>query len=220
MERIARGSATAPFVRQIGAFTAAAMAVAAAYLAREALGRVLGPGLPPFILFYPTVMIVALLAGMGPGILATALASATTEFLIFRAHGSSADSSAVVGFSLLVFFAMGVGMSIAAEMYRRSGGRQLSTTAAACRPRMTPVFRPYSTPAIVGMGITGMQDGRCRDVNPAFLRLFGYTREEVLGRTSVELNLYVEPRDRERRAGHSWSVKACGCSSAVPHENR
>ena len=32
---------------------------------------ILGPGLPTYILFYPAVIIVALLAGFGPGLLAT-----------------------------------------------------------------------------------------------------------------------------------------------------
>ena len=46
----------------------AVMTVAATFVIRDALSLAVGPGLPPFILFYPAVMIVALLAGMGPGL--------------------------------------------------------------------------------------------------------------------------------------------------------
>lgn len=44
--------------------------------------------------------------------------------------------------------------------------------------------------------ITTLGDGRYIEVNDAWLRLFGYTREQVLGRTSLELNIWVEPAQR------------------------
>jgi len=43
--------------------------------------------------------------------------------------------------------------------------------------------------------ITSM-DGRYIDVNPSFQRLSGYSRDEVIGRTSRELDRWVNPRDR------------------------
>jgi len=56
------------------------------------------------------------------------------------------------------------------------------------------------------LGITRLADGRFLDVNAAFLGLTGYRREEVIGRTSVELRLIgmVERDalvDRLRRTG-------------------
>jgi len=41
-----------------------------------------------------------------------------------------------------------------------------------------------------GMSITRISDGTLLDVNQEFLRTFGFTRAEVIGRTSVELQLY------------------------------
>ena len=46
--------------------------------------------------------------------------------------------------------------------------------------------------------ITRVKDGRYLQVNEAFCQTRGYSREEVLGRTPFELNLYVNPEDRER----------------------
>jgi len=46
--------------------------------------------------------------------------------------------------------------------------------------------------------ITGLKDGRIRDVNDAFLRTTGYTREEILGRTVTELGLWLDPNLREQ----------------------
>jgi PAS domain S-box-containing protein len=48
------------------------------------------------------------------------------------------------------------------------------------------------------MCITGVEDGRLRDVNEAFLKLTGFTREEVLGRTTLELGVWMDPAQRER----------------------
>jgi PAS domain S-box-containing protein len=45
--------------------------------------------------------------------------------------------------------------------------------------------------------LTGLDDGRVRDANDAFLSTSGYTREEILGRTPVELGLWVDPAQRD-----------------------
>ncbi|MGH7401912.1 MAG: hybrid sensor histidine kinase/response regulator [Candidatus Rokuibacteriota bacterium] len=45
--------------------------------------------------------------------------------------------------------------------------------------------------------LTGLDDGRVRDANDAFLSACGYTRQEILGRTTLELGLWVDPAERE-----------------------
>jgi PAS domain S-box-containing protein len=54
----------------------------------------------------------------------------------------------------------------------------------------------HSSPSIVS--ITTLEEGRFIDVNDAFLRCSGYTREEVLGRTSIELGLWADWAARGR----------------------
>jgi PAS domain S-box-containing protein len=49
-----------------------------------------------------------------------------------------------------------------------------------------------------GITISTLAEGRCLEVNESFLREYGATREEVIGRTAHELNLWVEPADRQR----------------------
>ena len=44
--------------------------------------------------------------------------------------------------------------------------------------------------------ISELESGRFIDVNDAAARIFGYTREEFIGRTSFDLNLWVNPDDR------------------------
>ncbi|OPX88950.1 MAG: Sporulation kinase E [Pelotomaculum sp. PtaB.Bin104] len=48
------------------------------------------------------------------------------------------------------------------------------------------------------MFIKTFSDGRCIDVNNSFLSVFGYSRQEVIGRTTIDLNIYVEPEDRAK----------------------
>jgi two-component system cell cycle sensor histidine kinase/response regulator CckA len=44
--------------------------------------------------------------------------------------------------------------------------------------------------------ITSMEDGRFIEVNDNFLRLTGFAREEIIGRASVDLPLWANPKDR------------------------
>lgn len=44
--------------------------------------------------------------------------------------------------------------------------------------------------------ISTLAEGRYIDVNEAFLRFTGYTRGEVIGRTSLELGIWVDPEER------------------------
>ncbi|MFZ3264088.1 MAG: PAS domain S-box protein [Terriglobales bacterium] len=44
-----------------------------------------------------------------------------------------------------------------------------------------------------GITISSEADGRYLDVNPAFLKIMGYERDEILGRTRRELNIWADP---------------------------
>jgi PAS domain S-box-containing protein len=46
------------------------------------------------------------------------------------------------------------------------------------------------------LSITRLSDGCFVDVNDQFLQLFGYSRAEIIGRTSVELKLFADPNER------------------------
>jgi len=48
------------------------------------------------------------------------------------------------------------------------------------------------------ISVTHEKNGRIVDVNQEFLRVSGYEREEVIGRTTVELNIWTDPEDRLR----------------------
>ena len=45
--------------------------------------------------------------------------------------------------------------------------------------------------------ITSIADGRFLEVNDNFLRLTGYARDEIIGRSTLELGLWANPKDRQ-----------------------
>jgi diguanylate cyclase (GGDEF)-like protein/PAS domain S-box-containing protein len=59
-------------------------------------------------------------------------------------------------------------------------------------------YRTVFQTSVDGIAISQMGDGKYVDVNRAFLELMGYEREEVLGRTSLELNFWVDPEVRKK----------------------
>ena len=53
-----------------------------------------------------------------------------------------------------------------------------------------------ASPAVIS--VSRLEDGRFLDVNPAFLRTGGWTREEVISRTSFDLGVWVDAGDRAK----------------------
>ncbi|MDB6028936.1 MAG: hypothetical protein JWM68_5159 [Verrucomicrobiales bacterium] len=64
----------------------------------------------------------------------------------------------------------------------------------ASEERFTKAFKLSPDPTV----ISRMVDGSIIDVNAAWEALYQHRREEAIGRTSLELNLYAKPQDRER----------------------
>lgn len=80
-------------------------------------------------------------------------------------------------------------------LLRHIGERQRAEDALeASHERFTKAF--YSNAA--ALSITKLADGRYIDFNASFLRAFGYTRDEVIGHTALELNLYHDPAEHAK----------------------
>ena len=101
-------------------YGAAAAAVAVSYMIRLAIWGLPGPGAPPYQTFYPTVAIVTLFAGLGPGLLATALAALVVDYWILQPVGHFNIASATDRLGLVVFTSAGLLISVVAELYRRA----------------------------------------------------------------------------------------------------
>ncbi len=64
----------------------------------------------------------------------------------------------------------------------------------ASEERFSKIF--HSSPA--AMGISRMTDGKLVDANDNMCALMGYPRDEQIGRTVVELNMWVYPEERQK----------------------
>jgi K+-sensing histidine kinase KdpD len=91
-------------------YGAAVAATGVGLLVRWALEAWVGPGLPTFITFYPAVMAVALLAGFGPGLVATAAAALVADYWIISPLHAFAVEKPVDGVALVFFSGMGLFM--------------------------------------------------------------------------------------------------------------
>ena len=65
------------------------------------------------------------------------------------------------------------------------------------------------------INLNRLTDGLFLDINEGFTRLTGYSREETLGKTSLELDIWNDAADRQRlveglrREGHVENLEAC-----------
>jgi len=58
-------------------------------------------------------------------------------------------------------------------------------------------YRTVFQTTIDSVSISHLSDGRFIDVNKQFLEVIGYSREEIIGHSSLELGIWNDPRDRE-----------------------
>jgi PAS domain S-box-containing protein len=66
--------------------------------------------------------------------------------------------------------------------------------------------------------LTTVEEGRIVDVNGAFEGLFGYSREEAIGKTTRELGLYADPSERDKVVAE---IKAAGrIANFILHSKR
>ncbi|MGD0963282.1 MAG: PAS domain S-box protein [Candidatus Acidiferrales bacterium] len=70
--------------------------------------------------------------------------------------------------------------------------------------KFTKVFR--ASP--IAFSITTVEGGRVIDVNEAFERRYGYSRDELIGRTTVEIGIWDDPEERPRMIGE---IRERGC---------
>lgn len=61
------------------------------------------------------------------------------------------------------------------------------------RDRFDQIFQTSTS----GILITSLKDGIILDANYTYQRVFGYSREELVGRSAAELNIYVNATDRD-----------------------
>ena len=98
----------------------------------------------------------------------------------------------------------------------RNAGRQKNALRES-ENKFATVFR--SNP--VTLTLVSATDGRFVDVNDAFVANTGYSREEVIGRTSEELGIFADAREYEQLVSPAPGRPAGeGNGTAYPEEER
>ena len=71
--------------------------------------------------------------------------------------------------------------------------KQIESQRRMLEERFTKIFHSSPNPA----NVTRLEDGMYLEVNDAWTRVFGWTREEAIGRTSLELGIWVNHSDQQ-----------------------
>jgi formate hydrogenlyase transcriptional activator len=150
-------------------------ALAAVFLAtvlRYLFGSLFGLTLP-FILYYPAIMLVALLGGFGPGILATALGTVSGLLLFFTQISLLAGSRARAVTWLVLFAVAGAILSVLGELVRHHQLRmvEFEKTIEGLEEMIVVIDRDY----------------RYVLANRVFLDRKHLTKEQILGRRVNEV---------------------------------
>ncbi len=120
--------------------------------------------------------------------------------LVWLSTGRPADHLAYAGFlDFLVLGILGLGTIVClledehrALLSDVTERKKAERSLALSEERFSKVFR--SSPDAIS--ISSLADGTYLDVNEAFERAFGYARADVLGRSALEIGLWVDPKQR------------------------
>ncbi len=174
-------------------YALAILVVVASFLLRWALVQGLGLAMPTFITFYPGVMLVAVLAGLWPGVVVTVLVVVATDYLILPPIGHFGLGNISDGVALAFFALMGILMSLLAEHWRRGQRTIADLNVKQARREGDVLYRGLFDSMDEGFSIVEMIfdgegkpfDYRFIEVNAAFERQTGL--HEVVGKRIREL---------------------------------
>jgi PAS domain S-box-containing protein len=170
-----------PVVRYVVGVTA----VALAFFIREILSVAVGPDFPEYLVFYPTVMTVALLSGFWPALFTIATTAGTiVAFWFIPGHGHILSFRPSDFVSLSLFICVCVFLSTIADLYRRNRQKAAAydkeraqrESQAAMRQQAELMKLSFDAIIVWRMG------GGIESWNRGAEELYGYCEAEALGR--------------------------------------
>ncbi len=178
----------------------ALLAIVAAGLLRYGLDVAFGFALP-YLIFYPTIMLISLLGGLEPSLLATAASATLSWYYLLEPLNSFGVPNRRDLVGLLVFTGMGVIMSGAGDLFRRRAQRMREFEKA------LRLFRALIDQSNDAVEVVDPETLRFLDVNETACRQLGYAREEFLSMRVPEIDLradeaqFAEALEQLRQSG-------------------
>jgi len=191
-------------------YATAVGAVAVAWLLHIILTAWIGDGLPPYITFFPALIVAALL-GVGPGLLATGLVAVSVAYGMLLSAGFAAMKP-VDMLSLFLFLLMGLLIIVVTQRYRLSRAKAAAYDAEAASRAVRAVseqamqqseerYRVMLEQAGDGVFITDAE-GHYLEVNAAGTQMLGYSRDEILARRIGDFICLEEAGRIAQELGH------------------
>ena len=186
-------------LRQVAAVLLPIGAGTAQWLLRDSIGQL------TYFLFYPAVFFAPMIGGLWAGIGATMLSSLTVWFVFLPPQFSFRIDHPALMAPLLLFTFMGI---VFAVFHERLSRLKKAESLREGEKRFSIMFRDAPV-ALIGFR---RDDHRIVAVSRLFERMSGYTRDEILGRTALELKLWTlesrkagcSPRRRNLATTNSW----------------
>jgi PAS domain S-box-containing protein len=164
-------------------FSAAVAAIGLAFVVRIALSFIAGPDFPEYLVFYPTVMIVALLAGLWPALLASVVSA------IFVAVWVLPEPRTANYVGLGLFVVVCVFLAVIAELYRSSRQKAAAYDKEQALRESQEALRQQAELLRLSFDaiIVRRMDGGIESWNRGAEELYGYAEEEAIGRVPSTL---------------------------------
>ncbi len=140
------------------------------------------------------VIIVAVLWGPWMGLLATGLSAV----FVLKPLGSFQLGEWSEALTLAFFTLNCVLMSIVADRYRRHQRQLAGMQAQEAKRESEERYRTAFQTSMDAIAISRARDGVYLDANDALLAMMGYTREELIGHSALELEIWVNVEEREK----------------------
>ena len=142
-------------------------------------------------------------------ILSQALPVLIPLLVLFMSHRIAAEQLTIAWIAVTASFVLSAGrLVLTNEKQKRIADDLLQTKQDLLRSEQmfSKAFRSSPDP----VGITALPEGYFLEVNDSFTRFTGYTHEETLGKTPLQLNLWKDPAHRERvmaKLQKEWEVR-------------
>ena len=190
-----------PFMNLILRYVGAIIIVLIAFWLYFVMTDVFGPGLPTYILFYPAIILIAIMAGFRPGVLATIISVFLAVIWILPPQGQIAIDSVVNEVGAVLFTTFGIAISGVSELYRRNRKKAAAYDKEKALRKtlrekefLANILEHASQPFAIGY-----PDGQLGLSNPAYEELTGYTKEELQTKDWSTLLTPLKWREMEKQ---------------------